>query len=205
MKMLSIRTRSRGFTLLELMITIIIAAILVAIAVPGFQGFIKRNAVTSTANSLLADLQYARGEAVSRRAVTIVCPGTTATGCATGKDWYVNGWFAYRETAPGASASFSSTDDESMRSSKVSSANVSVQAADSYTCSGSSGTRNGAICFDQAGSSLDSGVVTLLVCAKADSGDGIGESTGKIPGNRIVVSPSGRAAIQKMAPGDDCK
>ena len=63
-----------GFTLIELMVTIAIAAILMMVAVPGMTAF-KRNAeLTSTTNSLLAAINAARGEALKRGMNAMVVP-----------------------------------------------------------------------------------------------------------------------------------
>ncbi|MCL2160363.1 MAG: GspH/FimT family pseudopilin [Betaproteobacteria bacterium] len=56
--------RTRGFTLTELLIVIAIAAILAALAVPSFKTVIRNMAVRNAADDLVADIQYARSEAV---------------------------------------------------------------------------------------------------------------------------------------------
>lgn len=57
-------TRNGGFTLLELIMTIVVLAVLVGIAVPSFLEVIDRNAATGTANDLLTSILRARSEAV---------------------------------------------------------------------------------------------------------------------------------------------
>ncbi|MES9948898.1 MAG: GspH/FimT family pseudopilin [Candidatus Thiodiazotropha sp.] len=54
----------QGYTLLELLVTLAIAAVLMAFVVPGFQGLIERNNVAATSNDMLGALLYARSEAV---------------------------------------------------------------------------------------------------------------------------------------------
>lgn len=68
------RTRARsirapmthGFTLVELMVTIFVAAVLMAIAIPSFKHAIQSTQTSAVTNDLLADLKFARTEAVSR-------------------------------------------------------------------------------------------------------------------------------------------
>lgn len=64
---MSRRSDMHGFTLIELMITIALLAIVVTIAVPNFTAFIQKTQLKGQADDLIAILQYARGEAVTRR------------------------------------------------------------------------------------------------------------------------------------------
>ena len=71
------RAFQRAFTLIELVIVITIAGVLAALAGPGFQDFIARQRIRTTAYDLIADLNFARSEAVKRNAtVTISKSGT---------------------------------------------------------------------------------------------------------------------------------
>ena len=63
---LSRKPRTKGFTLIELAIAILIVGVLATIAVPSFSEFIRRSRVRSAADSVLGAMQLARGEAVSR-------------------------------------------------------------------------------------------------------------------------------------------
>ncbi len=62
-----------GFTLVELIITITVAAVLVAIAAPNMSEFVKNNARVTRVNTMVTALNYARGEAVSRNARVTLC------------------------------------------------------------------------------------------------------------------------------------
>ncbi|MEO6967315.1 MAG: GspH/FimT family pseudopilin [Rhodanobacteraceae bacterium] len=66
----------RGFTLLELMVTLVVGAILLAVAVPDFRRFLSKNDITQTANALVGDLQFARAQAsVTGLPVCVVANG----------------------------------------------------------------------------------------------------------------------------------
>jgi prepilin-type N-terminal cleavage/methylation domain-containing protein len=56
----------RGFTIIELMTVVIIAAILLAIAAPAFNDMLARRRLEGQANELVIDLAYAKSEAVQR-------------------------------------------------------------------------------------------------------------------------------------------
>lgn len=78
--------RAAGFTLIELMVTIGIAAILLALALPTFTESIRSNRVSTATNQMLATINLARADAVRSKSQSWVCPSNTAkTGCGT--DW----------------------------------------------------------------------------------------------------------------------
>ena len=62
----------KGFTLVELMLTIALFAILAAVAVPNYNSFIASQRVKTAAHDLLVAAQYARSEAVKRNRPTIL-------------------------------------------------------------------------------------------------------------------------------------
>ena len=79
-----IMKKDRGFTLIELMITVAIVAIVASIAFPSFQKLIQDQRTIAQANDLLGSIQVARSEAVKRGRNVTFAP---ATGTA-----YSNGW-----------------------------------------------------------------------------------------------------------------
>ena len=75
------RRYARGFTLIELMITLAVALVLIMIAVPSFKNLILANRLTTTANDVVGAISIARMEAIKRNANTQLC-GNTANGSA---------------------------------------------------------------------------------------------------------------------------
>lgn len=63
---------AKGFTLIELMVTLAVLAILAAVGIPSFQRLAAENRVSSQANSTQAALQFARSEALKRRCDVVV-------------------------------------------------------------------------------------------------------------------------------------
>lgn len=86
----------RGFTLVELMVTIAIAAILLGIAVPSFDGVMLSMKLTSYANNLVASTLLARSEAINRNAVVSLCVSSNGSSCGTGG--WEQGWIVMCNT-----------------------------------------------------------------------------------------------------------
>lgn len=80
-----------GFSLVELMLTLAIAAILITLAAPGFRAMIQNNRLTAHANQFVAAAHLARSEAVKRREdVQLVATDATDTGNEWGPGWSVS-------------------------------------------------------------------------------------------------------------------
>lgn len=73
--------RQKGYTLLELMVAISVAAVLMGIGVPGLQNFIRGSRVSASARNIVVDLSLARNEAVLRAATVTVCTSTDLASC----------------------------------------------------------------------------------------------------------------------------
>ena len=76
------RRRERGFTLVELLITMAVALVLIMIAVPSFKSLTLSNKLTTTANDIVGAINIARMEAIKRNANTQLC-GNASTGSDT--------------------------------------------------------------------------------------------------------------------------
>ena len=90
------RRVSSGFTLIELMVTITIAAIMLTIAVPNFMDFMTRNRLASYNNELVAALATARSEAIRRGTTVSVCKRNSDTSCQGGT--WSTGWLVVVNT-----------------------------------------------------------------------------------------------------------
>jgi type IV fimbrial biogenesis protein FimT len=83
-----------GFTFVELMITIAVAAVLMGFAVPAVRQFLQSNRMTSQLNMLSSALATARNSAITQNARVLVCPSSDGSTC-TGTTGWQNGWIAF--------------------------------------------------------------------------------------------------------------
>ena len=86
-----------GFTLIELMITLVIMVVVLRIAVPSFLTTIANNRLLTQANELANSVQYARSEAIKRTTSVSICSSTNKTGCNGGTTWTM-GWIVFADT-----------------------------------------------------------------------------------------------------------
>ena len=93
---------SRGFTLLELMIVVTLAAVVLGIGIPSFREFLRNNKMASVANDLLGGIQTARTEAIKRQLPTggiAVCPSNNPDSadatCLAASTRNFDGWIAF--------------------------------------------------------------------------------------------------------------
>ncbi|MBD9679729.1 GspH/FimT family pseudopilin [Pseudomonas sp. PDM18] len=84
------RCRTGGFTLLELVVTLVVAAILMGIAVPSLNEATLRSKLSASANDLVAGVAMGRSEAIKRNAVTSLCVSSDGASCGSGG--WEQGW-----------------------------------------------------------------------------------------------------------------
>lgn len=78
---------ARGFTLIELMVTVALVAILMAVAVPSMTTFQRNAQLTSFSSTMMAAINAARGEAMKRGRYAMVSPSD-------GSNWS-SGWVVF--------------------------------------------------------------------------------------------------------------
>lgn len=86
----------KGFTLVELMITIAVASVLLGVGIPSLQQFLETNRRAAAVNLLVTSLQQARSTATARGARVVICQASSPAACDTAgtKDWSV-GWLSF--------------------------------------------------------------------------------------------------------------
>lgn len=106
-----IKNNVLGVTLVELLVTLSIMAILSAIAIPSFSGLAQDLAISGQVNSMNADVRYARSEAMKRGVNVVLCHSeaplasdspTSPTPACSGTSWRT-GWIIFVDNNGNAS------------------------------------------------------------------------------------------------------
>ena len=177
-----------GFTLIELMVTIAIAAILLMVGVPSFVTMQRNSELTAAANALVAGINAARGEAMKRGLNAVVVP-------TDGASWR-NGWTVFVDTSTTRNGTLDASD-------------LVVQqqpALASYFAVTGSGTATGTapyMMFDPSGYTKTKGggfnELTLSIVRNDLTGTALAEQT-----RRVIVARTGRARACKPSTDTTC-
>lgn len=92
----TMQIRTAGFTLIELMVTLSVLAILLTIGIPSLQMFIQNSRLQSQSTSLMGDLNYARAEAVRLGSPIAVCASADGATCSGTLVWET-GWVVFND------------------------------------------------------------------------------------------------------------
>jgi type IV fimbrial biogenesis protein FimT len=181
----------RGFTLMELMMTLVVVAIIAAIATPSFREFRMNGRMTTASNDLLTLLQQARSEAVKRQRIVGLCTSSDPFAAQPACGDPVVGWVLWVDdegtvATPATDGNAGIDANEAIIAQKSIDPALRVQADGTFV----SYLPNG---FTRATVGADRGTRVMLLCDDRRD-DRIGTDYRK----RVVsLSRTGRAAVAK--------
>jgi type IV fimbrial biogenesis protein FimT len=168
---MQLNTHQTGFTLIEALVAIAIAAIILGIAVPNFQDFMRNTRLTTQANDFVLALAFAKSEAVKRNRDVVVCSSSNATSCANSTNWHI-GWIVHSDT----------DDDGTVDTDEILQVRGALEGNNTLT----TGTLTAAT-FANTGFSIGSSA-TFTLC-----------TTGITTGRQISLSQQGRASVTSIS------
>lgn len=97
-------TAQKGFTLVELIVTVSISAIVLAIAVPSMTGLVRDARLATQSDLLVSSLALARTEAIRQRTNAKVCPSATpnsdtSVACTAAVSTWSKGWITIQNAS----------------------------------------------------------------------------------------------------------
>ena len=174
------RHRLHGFTLVELLAVLAIAAILAGTAVPSMRSFIRSVQLTSATNELFAGLTMARSEALKRSGRVALCKSSDGFRCDLTGGWE-QGWIVFHDADGDGWRDEAETvlmRTQALPADLRITGNLNVAKYVSYSRDGLTHLASGAF---QAG--------TITLC---------NSSAAPTPARQIVVSSAGRPRVQKV-------
>jgi type IV fimbrial biogenesis protein FimT len=192
--------RQNGFTLYELLITLLVVGVIVTMGVPNLAEFTQNSRLASTSNDLLSSFQLARSEAArSKSNITICASDNSLDAAANCGGTFNDGWIIFVDLD--GDLNRAGAGENVLRAHPAPPAGVTV-APD-----------NGATYFAFAGTGLGRGDVgglpslqTVMIC----DGRGVADAPGgRATARRLVTTAIGRATIisdkaQILAAGGAC-
>lgn len=170
---------TKGFTLLEIQITLLILVGVLLFAIPAWSNILLTNRLATESNTFLAVLHLTRSEAVKRNVRTTLCVSTSGVGCSGSADWH-QGWIMFTDANNNASRDSNEIiirQGQPLSSNLLLTGNTPVASYISYNTSGATRLVSGAL---QMG--------TLTLCQK---------SLVRSDARLLIISSTGRPRIAK--------
>lgn len=175
------KKKTKGFTLMELMMTLAVVGVILAIAVPSFREFQLNNRMTAAANDLLASIQHARSEAIKRQRIVVLCASTNPVANPPGCSASFSGWVVWADADNDATIDAA---EEVIASHEALDASLAVSANGNFFSYTPSGFTQSAV------GGVDAATKVLLCDERGDA------TAGDFYRKRVIrLSPTGRPAV----------
>lgn len=173
--------RDRGFSVVELIVVMSIAAILMTVAAPSMGIFVRNNRLQAQALDLMRMMHLARSEAVKRKTRVVLCrsadPGAAVPACGGVANTWTTGYLAF--ASGDGNSTYEAATDELLR--------IGMPAGNGLTVVTNS-TSNNNLEFNFDGTTNESGgIARFAIC----------DPRGGSFGRQIDVTPVGRPALSQ--------
>lgn len=184
---------NRGFTIIELLVTLVLASVMLAYGLPKYTTFSDGNRIVSNTNYLVSAIQISRSEAVKRGQRVTMCKSANADAgnpkCTTSGDWE-QGWLVFVDAA--GDADYSSANDTILRrqagvdgpQTTITTTSSTIADYITFTSRGIPKTTTGG---------AQSGV--LRIC----DARGVTNASGNVVARGVVLNAAGRVRLSKDA------
>lgn len=173
------RGRSNGFSTVEMMIVLVIAAVLMTVAAPSMGSFVRNNRLQAKAFDLLRIMHFARSEAIKRKTRTVLCRSanpTVATPSCGGTSYnWTTGFLVF--AAGDSNNTYQAGSDVLLR--------IGLASGNGMTVITNSTSNNNLEYNDDGTTNEGGGTARFVVC----------DSRGGAFGRQINVTPVGRPAL----------
>ncbi len=186
------RTKTTGFTLVELMVTLAVGIVLLTVGMPMYQGMTANNTSVTVYNALAVSMKLARSEAIRRGETVSLCPKADADetdpasmACGAAAAAWANGWIVFTDEAGATKGTYEPATEALIRAWEAPNTTASITSSDSTIV----------IAYNSSGE-LDSDVhpspvsESLVVTVSGCKGDNV---------RTLAVSVVGRISLTKSA------
>ncbi len=170
-----------GISIVELVVSLAVVAILTTTGVPAFSSFIQSNRLSESSFDMLATINLARTEAVKRRTRVLLCrsadPTLPTPSCGGSANTWTTGWLVF--ASGDSNTTYEAGTDTLLGRGLVDSSNVTVI---------TNGTSNSNLEYNSDGTTNESGgTARFALC----------DQRGGAQGRQINIPPHGRPKFVK--------
>lgn len=151
--------KNKGYSLIELLVSLAILGILLAVALPNFQDTIESNVTNSQAKLFMTTLNLARSEAIKRGRNVGICPSDDGLDCEAAS--WSTGWIVFVDV----------NDDSDGDSGSIDAGDIIIRVFDALGANSVVTVTTDFLEYNSMGFGATAGVQTMLLCPSTGNAD----------------------------------